>query len=200
MQRQIHKWTDEEKAYLKSITPGHHHKEILELMNDKFEYNFSLRQISAAIKRYNLTTGFTGRFNKGCKTWNKGVKGYMGANKTSFKKGNIPANLRDVGNERITKDGYIEIKVSSHPPKWELKHRVVYEQHYGPIKKDHAIIFLDGDKLNTDITNLKMVTRNQLLMLNRNKLIKNNAELTNAGINVANVLIKINEVKKEGKK
>ena len=68
MQRQIHKWTDEEKAYLKSITPGNHHKEILELMNDKFEYNFSLRQISAAIKRYNLTTGFTGRFNKGCKT------------------------------------------------------------------------------------------------------------------------------------
>ena len=32
-----------------------------------------------------------GRFQKGSKPWNKGVKGAMKSNKTSFKKGNIPA-------------------------------------------------------------------------------------------------------------
>ena len=36
--RPQHKWTKEEIEYLKEITPGHHHKEILDLMNEKFEY------------------------------------------------------------------------------------------------------------------------------------------------------------------
>ena len=47
-----HTWTKEEKEYLGEITPGKHYKEILELMNKKFEYKFKLSQITSAIKRY----------------------------------------------------------------------------------------------------------------------------------------------------
>ena len=44
--------------------------------------------------RNNLTTGTGGYFRKGSIPWNRGIKGYMGANKTSFKKGNIPPNYK----------------------------------------------------------------------------------------------------------
>ena len=189
-----HRWSKEEVEYLTEITQGHSYKEILELMNNKFEYEFRMKQIQGAIKRYKLKTGRTGHFKKGFTPWNKGLKGFMGPNKTSFKSGICPINHREVGSERITRDGYIEIKIAE-PNKWDLKHRVIYEKHHGPIENGDAIIFLDGNKLNTDINNLKAVSRHQLLVLNKNKLIKNNPELTNAGINIANILIKANEVK-----
>ena len=44
-----------------------------------------------------------------------------------FAKGNVPPNHRPVGSERISKDGYIEVKVAE-PNKWRLKQRVVYEE------------------------------------------------------------------------
>ena len=57
-----HIWSDEEKQYLAEITPGRHYHEILELMTAKFCYDYTINQISGAIKRYGLKTGFTGRF------------------------------------------------------------------------------------------------------------------------------------------
>lgn len=190
----MHVWSNEEKEYLKEITPGNPHNEILELMNNKFEYQFSLSQIKGAIKRYKLNTGRTGRFEKGQVSWNKGTKGLTQANKTSFKKGNTPVNYKPVGSERITKDGYTEIKVED-PNKWRLKQQVVWEEHNGKIPKGSAVLFADGDKSNLCIENLILVTRKQLSTLNRYNLIKPDAELTKTGINIANVISKINEVK-----
>ena len=149
--------------------------------------------------RNKLTTGTGGYFKKGSTPWNKGLKGYMGANKTSFKKGTIPPQYRPVGSERIAKDGYIEIKVED-PNKWELKHRVIWEQHHGEILKGHAIIFADGDKSNLDIDNLLLVSRKQLLFMNRNNLISENKEFTKVGVNIANVMIKLSEIESKNKK
>ena len=191
----LHKWSNEEKAYLREITLGKSHNEILELMNSKFEYQFSLTQIKGAIKRYKLNTGRTGQFEKGQTSWNKDTKGLTKANKTSFKKGNIPKNHKPVGSERITKDGYTEIKVAE-PSKWRLKQRVIWEEYNGKIPSNSVIIFADGDKSNICIDNLLLVTRKQLSVLNRYKLIKQDAELTKTGINIANVISKINEAKK----
>ncbi|MGL5569105.1 MAG: HNH endonuclease signature motif containing protein, partial [Cetobacterium sp.] len=160
--RPQHKWSDKEKDYLREITPGRHHKEIVELMNERFEYEFNIQQVKGAITRYGLNTGFTGRFEKGKIPFNKGTKGLMKPNKTSFKKGDIPKNYRSIGSERITKDGYIEVKVAD-PNKWELKQRLVWESHNGKIKKGNAILFADGNKLNTNIDNLRLVSRRQLL-------------------------------------
>ena len=188
-----HKWTDEEKEYLASIVKGSTYEEITKQMNDKFEYNFSKEQIKGMMYRNKLTTGTVGYFKKGSTPWNKGLKGYMGANKTSFKKGTIPPQYRPVGSERITKDGYIEIKVED-PNKWELKHRVIWEQHNGEIPKGYAIIFADGDKSNLDIDNLLLVSRKQLLFMNRNNLRSENKEFTKVGVNIANVMLKLSEI------
>lgn len=171
----IHIWSNEEKEYLAEITPGHHYTEIQELVNEKFKLDLTLNQI-------------------------KGLKGVCakGSEKTWFKKGHEPVNHREVGSERITKDGYVEIKIAE-PDKWRLKHLAIWEQQNGPIPPKHALIFADGDKTNISIDNLLLVTREQLLTMNRNKLIKNNLEATKTGVLIAKVLIKANERRKKSK-
>ena len=197
--RPQHKWTKEEIEYLKEITPGHHHKEILDLMNEKFEYQFGLKQVAGAIKRYNLKTGFTGHFKKGSEPWNKGTKGLTGPNRTSFKKGETTQpNYRCVGSERINRDGYVEVKIKD-PATWELKHRVVWEKHYGKVPKDHNVIFLDKNRNNFNIDNLACISRQELLMLNRHRLNSENAEITRMGISLAKLMSKSSEVKKKVK-
>lgn len=190
--RKLHIWTNEEKEYLKEITPGHHYNEIHKLFNEKFNLNLTIGQIKGAIGRYKLNTGFNGQFQKGHIPANKGTKGLSGPNKTSFKKGHRPSNWRPVGSERITKDGYTEIKVEG-SNKWRLKHQVIWEKYNGKIPKGHTIIFGDGNKQNLDINNLILVTRKQLLILNRNSLIKNDIELTKIAVNIAKIYEKINE-------
>jgi len=195
--KRLHKWSEEEKEYLASIVKGRTYKEIANLMKDKFNYDFTDQQIKGAMNRYNLTTGTTGCFRKGSIPWNKGLKGYMGANKTSFKKGTMPPQYRPVGSERVNKDGYIEIKVAD-PRTWKLKQRYVYEQYYGEIPKDHNVIFADGNRQNFDIDNLIAVSRSEMLILNNNKLIYKDKELTKTGVNIAKILSKASKLKSRG--
>ncbi len=190
-----HIWSDEEKEYLKEVTPGHHYKEIQELINNKFNLELTVEQINGAIGRYKLNTGFNGQFKKGSIPANKGTKGLTSANRTSFKKGQTPVNYRPVGSERVNVEGYTEVKIAD-PNKWRLKHIVIWEKEKGPLPKGHAIIFGDGNRENLDIDNLILVTRRQLLILNRNRLIQKDTELTKIAVNIAKVQEKISERRK----
>ena len=192
-----HRWSEEEKLYLKEIVLDRSYKEIASLMKDKFNYNFEVMQIQAAIKRYGLSTGRSGHFVKGGDPWNKGTKGLSKPNKTSFKKGNIPMCLLPVGTERVYKgEGYVKVKVAE-PNKWELKHKLIYEKYYGKVEEGDAIIFLDGNKANFNIDNLYKVSRHQLLLMNKNKLIYENAELTKLGVEVTSLIIRTIEATKK---
>ena len=190
-----HKWTDEEKEYLALIVKGSTYKEITKKMNDKFEYNFSEEQVKGMMYRNKLTTGTGGYFKKGSTPWNKGLKGYMGSNKTSFKKGTIPPNQVPIGTESITKGGYIKVKVGE-PNKWKLKQRYIYEQHYGEIPNNYNIIFADGNIMNFDIDNLIAVSKAEMLILNTNNLRFEDKELTKVGANIAKVIDKAKKVSK----
>ena len=194
-----HIWSDEEKQYLAEITPGRGYKEIQSMMSCKFGFDYTHHQIKGAITRNKLNTGRTGRFEKGHATWNKGTKGLTKANVTSFKKGQKSHNYKPVGSERITKDGYCEIKVSDTGRRWRPKHVLIYEKHHGKVPKGSAVIFLDGDKRNFDIDNLHLVTRGQLAMLNKNNLIQKDAELTKTAINVVDLMKKISAMEKKDK-
>jgi hypothetical protein len=164
-------------------------------MRDKFSYDFTDHQIKGAMARYNLTTGTMGHFRKGFTPWNKGLKGYMGPNKTSFRKGTIPPNQVPVGTESLTKGGYIKVKIAD-PNKWELKHRLIYKQHHGEIPKDCNVIFADTNIYNFDIDNLILVSKAEMLIMNNNKLIYEDKELTKVGANIAKVLAKVSDIKK----
>lgn len=114
--------------------------------------------LEALCKRKGWMTGRTGCFNKDQIPWNKGKSGYMGANKTSFKNGQMPHNWKPVGTERSNKDGYIEIKIKE-PRTWRLKHIYEWEKVNEKLPGSHMIVFLDGDKTNCNIDNLVMITR-----------------------------------------
>lgn len=195
--KRLHKWSEEEKEYLASIAKGNSYKEIAKLMKNKFSYDFTDQQIKGAMARYKIRTEATGCFRKGSVPWNKGLKGYMGANKTSFKKGTIPPNQVPVGTESYVKGGYIKVKVAD-PNKWELKQRFIYKQHHGEVPKGYSIIFADGNIYNYDIDNLIAVSRAELLVINNNKLIYEDKELTKVGVNIAKILSKVSKLKNKG--
>ena len=192
------KYTDDIIDFLREIAPGKTYKEIVEIFNKKYDLEMTTEKLSSLFGRKKIKTGTTGCFRKGFIPWNKGVKGYIGANKTSFKKGNKPANWKPVGSERIDSNEYTLIKVAE-PNKWVFKHRLVYEQKYGEISKGSVIIFADGDKNNLNIDNLLCVTREELKVLNRCRLISSVPELTKTGLNVVKLKIKLAEIRKEKK-
>jgi hypothetical protein len=84
---------------------------------------------------------------------------------TGFKKGHIPRNARPAGFERHDKDGYVMIKVEGRR-KLVLKHRLVWEQHYGIIPKGCNIQFKDGNRHNCVIDNLYMIFRGEQIRNN----------------------------------
>ncbi|WP_323015689.1 HNH endonuclease signature motif containing protein [Devosia sp.] len=130
-------------------------------------------------KRKGWRTGRTGCFEKGAEPHNKGVpcppgKGgrHPNARKTQFRKGNRTGqanrNYKPVGTERLSEDGYREIKVHDGLPRqsrWQLVHRVEWEKANGPIPEGMALK-CRGDRLNTDPSNWQLVPRAILPRLN----------------------------------
>ena len=85
--------------------------------------------------------------------------------KTRFKKGNTPHNHKPVGYQRITQDGYIEVKTEE-PNIFKLKHRLVWEKEFGEIPAGNNIQFKDGNRLNCELENLYIITRAEQLGVN----------------------------------
>ena len=85
--------------------------------------------------------------------------------KTRFKKGNTPHNHKSVGYQRITQDGYIEVKTEE-PNIFKLKHRLVWEKEFGEIPAGNNIQFKDGNRLNCELENLYIITRADQVNIN----------------------------------
>ena len=83
--------------------------------------------------------------------------------KTRFKKGNVPANHKEIGTERLSKDGYFEIKTAKG---YLLKHRVIWAENFGPIPKNMIVGFKDNNKTNLEVSNLELLTRQQNMLRN----------------------------------
>ena len=200
----VHKWTEEEINFLREVYPHYPNKEVIEMLKDKFGIETSRRNLLNVKNRYNIPNKVipnSGCYRKGKEPWNKGKtmpeETKAKVKKTWFKKGQIPKNHRPVGSTRIDRDGYKLIKIAE-PNKWIVYSRYVYEKAHGEkLKKNEAIIFADGNKLNFDIDNLVKVSRANLLYLNNNKLIFDDPELTKTGVNVSKVAEKINKLERK---
>lgn len=107
-----------------------------------------------------------GRFRKSHTPWNKGKKGTIPVNVTSFKPGQQPHNTVPVGTTRINKDGLLEIKFIEH--KWRSLHSHLWIEAYGSIPEGHCVVFKQGvDKMQFTLGDLELVSRAQLLERNR---------------------------------
>ena len=203
-------WTQAEKDYLAEIVPGRSHREILKLMNERFEH-FQLGQIEAAIKRYGLNTGRTGQFEKGSvpatkgKTWDEFMSPEAQARcrQTTYSSGNKPHNHRPIGSERVDKDGYIWVKVKDHyDPEgyndwrdlWIPKHRHIWEQAHGKLPKGSIVVFLDGDISNFDVDNLASLTKAENVVINKTGLRYHDRLTFEAAVNTVRLMSRIHKV------
>lgn len=162
--------------FLKKQYVGRSVNELTRVFNAKFNMNMTRQQIRTAVHNRGFTSGRTGQFEKGQRPWNAGTKGQgiMRPNKTSFKKGHVPPNRRPLGSERVcSKDGFILIKVAEKDPhtgfptRFKHKHVHVWEQANGPVPEGMVVAFQDGNKLNITIENLMLISRAELLRLNK---------------------------------
>lgn len=147
--------------------------ELTRRFNEHFNENRSYKAIKGTCARYRLANGRDMRFAEGRGGWNKGKKmSYKSeesrrrALATAFKKGDMPHNTLQIGDEKQV-DGYTYVKVRDDPKvkackNWRPKHHVVYEQNYGPVGKDCIVVFLDNDRTNFDPDNLMMVHKRTL--------------------------------------
>ena len=201
-----HHYSDAEIEFLRKFAWGRSYKEITVAINEKFNLDLGENQIRACLKNHKITTGRTGRFEKGHVPANKGThpksSGRMA--ETQFKKGDMPQNHLPVGSVRVRhsykgKKPYVWEKVAE-PNVWRMKHVLEWEQHNGPAPEGKIIVFADGDTLNTDISNLLLVSRAQHAVMNRWNLKGNNKELAETAANIASLKIQISKMKNQRRK
>lgn len=184
------KWTEEMADFVRKNVKNRYYKDLAEMLNKRFGVNFNADNVSTWCLRHGIRNGIDGRIKKGNIPHNKGKKvkpeTYAKMQGTMFVKGHRPHNWRPTGSERLNADGYWYVKVGE-PKKWVLKHNLVWEQHYGKLKKGEIVVFLDGDKNNCAIKNLQKITRRQSANMSFYKLWQKNAELTKTGLKIADL-------------
>ena len=187
--------------YIRGIATGRSTEEIAGLVSAHFGFDFTIRQCAAYKKNHGINTGLTGQFEKGHTPANKGMKGNYapGSEKGWFTKGHIPKNYRPVGSERISKDGYVEVKTRE-PNKWELKHRVVWRNYNGEVPRGHIIIFRDGDKMNVAIDNLMLIKRSAHAVMNHTDLHEYTGDLKEVAVRIAELKCEAGKAKRRVKK
>lgn len=175
-------WTDEEDFLMRELYPDSRQEYLCKVF-DRTEKAIYQRATSLGLKKseaYMLEqnkrwakrleeTGKTKRFKKGHTPHNKGKEMpeelRQKVAKTFFKKGNLPHNTKYDGHERISKDGYIEVRVRL--GRYKPKHHVIWEAVNGSIPKGQVLVFKDGNNRNFDINNIQLITRAELMDRNR---------------------------------
>lgn len=202
------KYTDEHIQYIADNIAGRHPEEMAALFNEHFGTDIPASKIKSLAYRNGLkngrdcrilvaSVGEKYRFKPGFTPWNKGKKKcYVGGEATQFKKGQKGWNYKPVGTERVNSDGYVDVKIAD-PGKWRQKHILIWEAANRPVPKGHCLIFSDSNPLNVTLDNLLLITRAELAMMNKNGLMSDDADLTNTGVAIADIYLKIGEHKRK---
>jgi hypothetical protein len=164
-------WTDAEIALLRDMYPDAHGEDVAAFLGCE------LGQVYRAAKAYGVAKSaeylasdtacriqrgkqnanmIANRFKPGQLSWNKGVKGVTGVQDacraTQFKKGRPACESRNyvpIGSHRLSKDGYLERKVTDDPSmyparRWVPVARIVWEAAHGPVAEGSMVVFRPG--------------------------------------------------------
>lgn len=174
-------WSESEIAYLKIVYSDSYTNDIAKSLDRKPSMvyqkaaalglkksdKFLEKELQRQANRLK-ESGQAHRFQKGETPFNKGKRMkpevYEKVKSTMFQKGLMPHNTKYDGHERIAKDGFIEIRIRS--GKYVLKHRWEWEKVNGKIPENHILRCIDGNQLNTDPSNWKLISRSENMKLN----------------------------------
>lgn len=167
--RSLRGYTDEEEAFVREFTPGHPEAEIIAAFEERFGRRLTTAQIGNLKQKLGVRSGTVGgRFEKGGvpatkgKTWaDFGTpEGHERSRRGLFKKGGLPHNTRPLLDERVGKDGYVQVHVGQRSmgrrnDQWMSKAQFVWEQANGMEWPGGCrSVFVDGDRLNFDPANI----------------------------------------------
>ena len=111
----------------------------------------------------------------------------------------MPHNWRPVGSERVQVDGYMMVKIAE-PKTWILKQHYVWQKANGQIEKDEIIVFLDGNRQNCELSNLRKISRKIHGIINHLHLTYCDAQTFESACAVARLSAATQEAKRRRKK
>lgn len=161
---------------------------LTEQINARFGTDYETEHIKSLCTRMGLKTGRDGCFKPGnIPHPNARPKG---PNKTSFKKGNKPANTKPLMHVTEQK-GYWKIKAFNTgitKQDYVFCHHLVWHLHHGPVPQGHIIIFIDGDSSNIEIENLRCISRGAHAIINKRGFRNLPQEAIPAGITLGELM------------
>lgn len=202
--------------YIRDNSWGVSSEEMAKRVNEKFGTSFSKTSMKQFRQRHGIKSGLTGWYQKGHPPGNKGKKleeyitdpehlAYVRErNKIGgFKPGNIPANLKQIGDIVVGKHGYLIRKKQmkgTQWERWEFLHVATWEEHNGPVPDGMVVTFKDGDRSNCDIDNLMLVTKGENCILTRKGYRFKDPELTETALNLVRLQNAAKSKRKECRK
>lgn len=187
--------------------------EMSRMIKEKFDFDYSPTAVKQFRQRWGIRSGVTGWYQKGHPPGTKGktleeiCKGdpdkLARVMATQYKKGNKPENELPIGTITKTTAGFVIRKKAmkgSFADRWEYMHRVVWEEHHGPVPDGSMIIFKDGNKENYDISNLMLISRSITgAMAKAGYYDITDPELKEVAAKVAELKVTTNKIKRRGK-
>lgn len=200
-------FTDEISEFIHQHYIGIGNIELTEMINKQFQTTFVTSQIKAYKARHKLDSGINGYFEPGQEAFNKGMKQseYMSrtaierTKSTRFQKGQKPQNYKPVGTERVDRDGYVLVKVQDDGEwheRWRHKSRVVWEKENGPVPDGYTLVFLDRNRENCSVGNLRLVSRAELARINQNDLLTDDIAINEVALNIAKLMTRTSELRR----
>lgn len=160
-------YSDELYENLQKNASSHTIKELVKMLQENFNINIENKKLA----QYCIKMGIKYKYEKP----NKSHSNYPSAIGTIVRK---------------TDGDMLKIKVDNH--RWEYLQRKIYEDYHGvKLPEDVYVIFLDQDKRNLDISNLKAIPRRNSAIMSKDRLFSNNSKLTKLGYLNSKLKVKI---------
>lgn len=164
-------WSPEDLASLGKIYPDTDNKTLARIFRRSEHSIKNQASLNGWQKSGTHMAKKPGCFKAGGSPWNKGIHySAPGTERTRFKKGHVPASWKPIGTERVTKDGYLERKLSdtgNAKRDWVAVSHIEWEKHSGrSVPKGHAVVFRDGNARNFARENLELISRADLMRRN----------------------------------
>lgn len=177
-------WTPDELAYLRKAYPTDRAKDIAQALGCRIRQVFNMawklglkkpvetiaQHAREAMQRQDHGARKT-RFQPGHATWNKGTHFTAGGRsaETRFKPGQKPHTWHPIGHERITKDGYLQRKmtdtgITRHD--YVPVHHLIWREAGRDIPAGHALVFKNRNKTDIRLDNLELIPRAELMRRN----------------------------------